>query len=101
MQLRGKTPQVVRLRLAQRQRDLCGKPLEAIERLAIERERARGDASLDLQVFEMARDVCVARARRGGVGLVARAHVAGSSRVSAALATSPMRARKSVPMSAV
>ncbi len=100
MQLRGEAPHVVRLHVAQRQRDLCREPLQAIERLAVERQGARGDAPLDLQVFEMARDVGVARARRG-IDVVARAHVAGSSRVSAALATSPMRARKSVPMSAL
>ena len=90
MQLRRKAPHVVRLRVAQRQRDLCGEPLEPVERLAVERERARGEASLDPEVVEMAGDVGVARARRRVVGGAA-AHAGGSSRVSAALATSPMR----------
>ena len=49
----------------------------------------------------MARDVGVARAGAASAALGVALTVAGSSRVSAALATSPMRARNSVPMSAV
>jgi hypothetical protein len=70
MQLRGEAPHVVGPDVAQRQRDLDCEPLEPVERVVVERERPRGDAALDPQVFEMAGDVGVARARRG----VAPAH---------------------------
>ena len=81
----------------------CGRELlQPCQRLFLERERACGEASLDPQVFEVAPDVLVE-----GERLVHRARrldlrqAAGSSRDSAALAVSPMRSRKSVPMSAV
>ena len=60
VQLRGPAADVVRLHVAQRQRRcFAAKPLQAIERLAVERQSARGEAPLDLQVVEMARDVGV------------------------------------------
>jgi len=92
VELRRPAADVMHLRPAQRHRRGDSEALQPVECFAVERERARREAPLDRQVLEVADDVGVAR----------RWHqVAGSSRVSAALATSPMRARKSVPMSAV
>ena len=110
MQLRRPAADVVRLgRRAAATAQRGGEALQAVEGVAVHRQRARGEAALDLQVLEMARDVGVARrrsalARRAAIvgRRIGRALTrAGSSRVSAALATSPMRARNSVPMSAV
>ena len=107
MQLRGPAPDMVHLRSAQRYRGSRAECLQAGQRLAVQRQRARRQPTLDLQVLEVAEDV--------GVDIVARRIVlhgrddavppaqaaAGSSRVNAAPATSPMRPRNSVPMSAV
>ena len=100
MQLRRPAADVMRLRAA-RSGDgaATAQALQARERVAVHRQRALGEAALDLQVLEVARDVGVARVAIARV--TGGAHGAGSSRVSAALATSPMRARNSVPMSAV
>src|SRR4029079_10067517 len=69
------------------------------ERAALQRQRGLGEAALDVRVVEVTGDVGVARAAVARV--TGCAHGAGSSRVSAALATSPMRTRNSVPMSAL
>ncbi len=62
MQLRGPAPHVVHLHLAQGHAAGRGEGLQALERLAVHRERAGGEAALDLQVLEMAPQVVVERA---------------------------------------
>ena len=103
MELRRPAADVMHLRLAQRHRRGAGEGLQPVERFAVERQRPGGEPPLDSEVLEMAGDVGVARRRRIRIRRIStRAHqVVGRRRVSAALATSPMRARKSVPMSAV
>ena len=45
-------------------RSAAREALQPVERLAVQRQRARGEAALDPQVLEVARDVGVARGRR-------------------------------------
>jgi len=98
MQLGDPAPHVVRLRRAQRHAGAGRGALQPLEGVAVAGERALGEAPLDAQVLEMARQVAVERGRAGA----ARHHqVTGRSRYSPALAISPMRTRNSVPMSAL
>ena len=87
-QLRREAAHVVRLHLAQRHRPGRRAVLEPAQRVAVHRHRARRQPPLDDEVLEVAREL----------GVV---HGAGRRRDSAALATSPMRIRNSVPMSAL
>ena len=92
MQRRGPTPHVVHLHLAQRQLLVRRKRLQARKGVGIQRERARGEAPLDLQMNQVALDVLI--------DIHDDQPRAGSTRESAALAISPMRTRNSVPISA-
>ena len=100
MQLRGPAPHVMNLGRPQRDLGVCRETLQPLERFAVQRERAGGEAALDLEVNEVAPDVVV-DCRRVVHGLARVQGLGGSSRDSAALAISPTRLRNSVPMSAV
>ena len=125
MQLRGPAPHVVHLHRAQGHRLRGGQVLQARQCIGVERQRARRESAFDLQVQKMALHVFVKRSPRirlrrsaGGAptalkgplrgpwgsvnGAPGGAHqLTGSRRDSAALEISPMRIRKSVPMSAL
>ena len=94
MQLRGPTPHMVNLHLAQRHRLRRGELRQPLERLAVRCERARRETALHFEVDEMAPYVVVGRRLVGH-------DQTGSRRDKPALASSPMRDRNSVPMSAV
>ena len=98
MQLRDPAPHMVRLH--RQQIDTCsgsGRG-QALQRLAVHHQRARRQPPLDLEVLQVAQQLGRQR-RDGGVGHVD--YGLGNSRDSPALAISPMRTRKSVPMSAL
>ena len=97
--MRRPVADVLRLGRPQCDRRGGGESLQAHEGVAVHRQRSLGEPTLDLQVLEVTGDVAVGRAAVARV--TGSVHGAGSSRVSAALATSPMRTRNSVPMSAL
>lgn len=89
MQARREAARVMRLHFGERDLRIGGESLEPQQRVTVDDERARREPPLDLEMFEIACDV------RG------MNHASGSKRFSPALASSPMRCRNSVPMSAL
>ena len=117
---RAEAPHVVGLHFAQRHGVGLRRGLQPAERVAVHGHGARGQAALNDQMFQKAADLGVQRRggpggglgpcqgcarrpwRRHAVHRVQRAlQPAARSRASPALAISPMRARNSVPMSAL
>jgi len=88
-QRRHPAAQVVHLGLPQLDSIGRGQPLQAHQGFAVHRQRARRESALDLEMGEVL----------GQLG--PQRHAVGSNRCSAALASSPTRARNSVPMSAL
>ena len=104
MQLRGPAADVGRLHLDEGDRQAVGEGLQPPQRGFVDGERTLGEAPLDPQVDEVARDLVVERRGRTGRGhgpVPAVGQAAATSRLKPAPASSPMRTRKSVPMSAV